>query len=106
MKNIQSYIIAGMTITIVVLCWFLYSVNSTVYIYKKEIELQKLNKYKEISIKKIDSEIKDLSKLSTETVEKANSIIKNIKHETPIVKDTTDTYMYEYIVNYSPTGQR
>lgn len=102
MKNIQSYIIAGMTILIVVLFWFLYSANSKVDIYKQQIELQKLNQDKIIVLERIDSELNDLSKLSKESVIKSNSIIKKITHEQPKINDTTGVYMLEYIRNYSP----
>lgn len=102
MKNTQPYIIAGMTIIIVVLCWFLYSANSSVDIYKKQIEISKLNEEKIIVIEAIDSELNDLSKLSKETVIKSNSIIKKITHEQPKISDTTGIYMLEYIRNYRP----
>ena len=102
MNKTQSYIIAGMTILIVVLCWFLYSANSSVNIYKQQIELQKLNQDKIIVLETIDSELNDLSKLSKETVIKSNSIIKKITHEEPKISDTTGIYMLEYIRNYRP----
>jgi len=102
MKNIQPYIIAGMTIIIVVLCWFLYSANSSVDIYKKQIELSKLNEEKIIVIEAIGSELNDLSKLSSDNVKKSDSIIKKIKHETPKINDTTDSYMLQYIRHYRP----
>lgn len=102
MKINQSYIIAGMTILIVVLCWFLYSTNSSVDVYKNQTELQKLNQDKTIIIKKIDSELNDLSKLSKETVIKSNLIIKKITHEQPKISDTTGAYMLEYIRGYRP----
>lgn len=102
MKNIQSYIIAGMTILIVVLFWFLYSANSSVDIYKQQAELEKLNNEKIIVLEKIDSKLNDLSKLSTETVKKSKKIIKKITHETPKISDTTNMYMLEYISSFRP----
>jgi hypothetical protein len=102
MKNIQPYIIAGMTILIVVLYWYVYSINSDIDIYKKQIELSKLKTDKKMVIHEIDSELNDLSKLSTTTVVKSKSILKKITHEIPKISDTTGVYMLEYVRNYRP----
>lgn len=102
MKNIQTYIIAGMTIIIVVLCWFLYSTNSSVEIQKEQIELSKLKTDKKAVQKQTDSVITELSKKSTKTVDKSNLLIKKITHNEPKIQDTTDAYMYEYISNFRP----
>lgn len=102
MKNIQSYIIAGMTILIVVLCWFLYSANLSVEIYKEQIELSKLKTDKKIVQKQTDSVITELSVKSTKTVEKSNLLIKKLNNEILKIRDTTDLYMLEYIRNYRP----
>tara|TARA_R110000782_G_scaffold38057_1_gene89668 strand:+ start:224 stop:535 length:312 start_codon:yes stop_codon:yes gene_type:complete len=102
MKNIQSYIIAGMTILIVVLFWFLNSANSKVDQYKEQIELSKLKEGKTVIFNSLNSQLNDLSKLSSETVIKSNKIIKKITHETTKISDTTDVYMLEYVRNYRP----
>lgn len=102
MKNIQSYIIAGMTILIVVLCWFLYSANLSVEIYKEQIELSKLKTDKKIVQKQTDSVITELSIKSTKTVEKSNLLIKKLNNEILKIRDTTDLYMLEYVKNYCP----
>lgn len=102
MKNIQSYIIVGMTILIVVLCCFLYSANSTVDIYKEQIELSKLKNDKKTIQKQTDSVITELSGKSTKTVEKSNLLIKKLNNEILKIRDTTDLYMLEYVRNYRP----
>jgi len=102
MNKTQSYIISGMTILIVVLCYFLYSMNSSIDIYKQEIELSRLNEAKSMTQDKVNSELNDLSKQSTESVKKAKSIIKKITYETPKINDTTGIYMLEYVRNYRP----
>ena len=102
MKNIQSYIIAGMTILIVVLCCFLYSANSSVEIYKEQIELSKLKTDKKTVQIQTDSVITELSGKSTKTVEKSNLLIKKLNNEILKIRDTTDLYMLEYVRNYRP----
>jgi len=102
MNKTQSYIIAGMSILIVVLCYFLYSMNSSIDIYKQEIKLSRLNEAKSMTQDNVNSELNDLSKQSTESVKKAKSIIKKITHETPKINDTTGIYMLEYVRNYRP----
>jgi len=102
MKKIQSYIIAGMTILIVVLCCFLYSANSDVEIYKEQIKLSKLKTDKKTVQKQTDSVITELSSKSTKTVEKSNLLIKKLNNEILKIRDTTDMYMLEYIRNYRP----
>lgn len=100
MKNYQPYIIAGMTILIVVLCWFIYSMNSSIDIYKEKIELSSLKNDKTIVIQELNSELNDLSKLSTNSVVKSKTILKSIQNEEPKISDTTGSYMLEYIRNY------
>lgn len=102
MKKIQPYIIAGMTIIIVVLCYFLYSANSSVDIYKKQIELEKLENSKKTVQEKTSTVISELSEKSTKSVKTGNSLIKKLKHEAPKINDTTGIYMLEYIRNYRP----
>ena len=102
MKNYQPYIIAGMTILIVVLCWFIYSMNSSIDIYKEQIELSRLKNEKTVVIQELNSELNDLSKLSTNSVVKSKTILKSIQHEQPKISDTTGIYMLEYIRNYRP----
>lgn len=102
MKNIQPCIIAGMTILIVVLSWYIYSMNSSIELYKQEIELSKLNEHKSNVQEDINSEMNHLSEKSTESVRRAKLIIKKIKHETPKINDTTGVYMLEYVRNYRP----
>lgn len=102
MKNIQPYIIAGMTILIVVLFWRLYSMNSTVEEYKEAIELSKLKTAKKSVQKQTYTVITDLIEKSESGVKKSNSIIKKITYEIPKIADTTDYYMLEYIKNYRP----
>jgi len=101
-KNIQPYIIAGMTITIVVLCFFLYSANSSVEVYKKQIELSKLENSKKTVQKQSEAVISEISEKSTKTVKNGNLLIKKLKYETPKISDTTGVYMLEYIRNYRP----
>ena len=102
MKNIQQYIIAGMTILIVVLAFYVYSMNSSVEQYKQEIELLRLKGEKITVQERTITVIEDLSTTSRGTVKKSDSIIKKIKHEKPIIVDTTDNYMYQYISTYRP----
>jgi len=102
MNKTQSYIIAGMTILIVVLCYFLYSMNSSIDVYKQEIELSRLNEAKSMTQDNVNSELNDLSKQSTESVKKAKSIIKKNTYETPKISDTTGVYMLEYVRNFRP----
>jgi len=102
MNKTQSYIIAGMTILIVVLFWYIYSMNSSIDIYKQEIELSRLNEAKSMTRDNVNSELNDLSKQSTESVKKAKSIIKKITYETPKINDTTGVYMLEYVRNFRP----
>jgi len=102
MNKTQSYIIAGMTILIVVLCWFLYSANSSIDVYRQEIELSRLNEAKSMTQDNVNSELNDLSKQSTESVKKAKLIIKKITYETPKISDTTGVYMLEYVRNFRP----
>jgi len=102
MKNIQPYIIAGMTILIVVLSFCINSMNSDIKIYKQEIELSKLKTDKKSVQKQTDSVISDISVKSTNTVKKSKSLIQKITHETPKIKDTTDIYMYQYISSFRP----
>jgi predicted Holliday junction resolvase-like endonuclease len=102
MKNIQSYIIAGMTIIIVVLAFYVYSMNSSVEQYKQEIELLRLKDEKTTVQQQTTTVIDDMSITSRETVKKSDSIIKNIKHEIPKISDTTDNYMVEYIRDFRP----
>jgi len=101
-KNTQPYIIAGMTIIIVVLAFYVYSMNSDVEIYKKQIELSKLENDKKQVQKQASTVISELSKKSTQTVKKGNLIIKKVTYETPKISDTTGIYMLEYIRNYRP----
>jgi len=102
MNKTQSYIIAGMTILIVVLFWYIYSMNSSIDIYKQEIELSRLNEAKSMTQDNVNSELNDLSKQSTESVQKAKLIIKKITYETPKINDTTGVYMLEYVRNFRP----
>ena len=102
MKNIQSYIISGMTILIVVLSFYVYSMNSSVEQYKQEIELLRLKDEKTTVQHRTTTAIDDLSIKSRETVKKSDSIIKTIKHEIPKISDTTDNYMVEYIRDFRP----
>jgi len=102
MNKTQSYIIAGMTILIVVLFWYIYSINSSIDIYKQEIELSRLNEAKSMTQDNVNSELNDLSKQSTELVKKSKSIIKKITYETPRINDTTGVYMLEYVRNFRP----
>ena len=102
MKNIQTYIIAGMTILIVVLAFYVYSMNSSVEQYKQEIELLRLKTEKTTVSEQTTTVIDDLFIKSRETVKKSDSIIKKIKHEIPKISDTTDNYMVEYIRDYRP----
>jgi len=103
MKNIQPYIIAGIAIIIVVLFWFLYSATSSVEVYKKQIELSKLENDKKQVQKQTLTVISELSKKSTQTVKNGNLIIKKITYETPKISDTTGIYMLEYVRNYRPS---
>ena len=102
MKNIQTYIIAGMIILIIVLAFYVYSMNSSVEQYKKEIELSRLKKEEKSNQNSIENEITTISDKSSETVKKSDSIIKTIKHEIPKISDTTDNYMVEYIREFRP----
>jgi len=102
MKNIQPYIIAGMTILIVVLAFYVYSMNSSVEQYKQEIELLRLKDEKTTIQQQTKTVIDDLSIKSNETVKKSDSIIKTIKHEIPKISDTTDNYMVQYIRDFRP----
>jgi predicted Holliday junction resolvase-like endonuclease len=102
MKKIQSYIIAGMTILIVVLAFYVYSMNSSVEQYKQEIELLKLKDEKTTVQQQTTTIIDDLSIKSRETVKKSDSIIKTITYEIPKISDTTDIYMLEYIRDFRP----
>jgi hypothetical protein len=102
MKNIQSYIIAGMTILIVVLAFYVYSMNSSVEQYKQELEILKLKDEKTEVKRKTEFIITDISEISSRSVKKSDSIIKIIKHEIPKISDTTDNYMVQYIRNFRP----
>ena len=102
MKNKQSYIIAGMTILIVVLCFFLYNSGTNAKIYEEKIQLKELINQKKSIEKQTDSVSINLLKNSEKSVIQSKLIINKIKHETPKVKDTTDIYMYQYIINYRP----
>jgi predicted Holliday junction resolvase-like endonuclease len=102
MKKIQPYIIAGMTILIVVLAFYVYSINSSVKKYKQEIELFRLKSEKTTTQEQITTVIDNLSIKSRETVKKSDSIIKKIKHEIPKISDTTDNYMLQYIRDFRP----
>lgn len=102
MKNIQLYIIAGMTILIVVLAFYVYSMNSSVEQYKQEIELLRLKTESKSVKQQTKTVIDNLSIISRKTVKKSDSIIKTIKHETPKISDTTDNYMVKYIRDFRP----
>ena len=102
MKNKQPYIIAGMAILIVVLCFFLYNSGTNAKIYEEKIQLKELINQKKSIEKQTDSTFIELSKNSSKSVEESKLIINKIKHEIPKIKDTTDIYMYQYIINYRP----
>jgi len=102
MKNIQTLIIAGLTIIIVGLAFYVYSMNSSVEQYKQEIEILRLKDKKTTVQKQTATIIDDLSIKSRETVKKSDSIIKTIKHEIPKISDTTDSYMVQYIRDFRP----
>jgi len=102
MKNIQPFIIAGMTIIIVVLFLFLYSSNTDVKIYKEQLELSKLKNSKESVKKQTESVILEIQDKSTKSVEKSNLLIKKITHEKIKISDTTGVYMLDFIRNYRP----
>ena len=76
--------------------------NSSVDIYKQEIELSRLNDAKLTTQNDINSELNDLSRKSTESVSRSKSIIKKTKHETPKIMDTTDYHMLQYINDFRP----
>lgn len=46
--------------------------------------------------------IQEMNSKSQQSVEKSSKLIKSIKNEKTIIRDTTDTYMREYIQNYCP----
>ena len=102
MKNIQKYIIAGMTILILVLAFYVYSMNSSIEQYKQEIEILRLKDEKAEVERKTEFIITDISEISSISVKKSDSIIKIIKHEIPKIIDTTDNYMVQYIRNFRP----
>jgi len=101
-KNIQPYIILCLAIIIVGLSWYVYSMNSDIDIYKKQIELSKLKTDKKSNSDTLKNTIKNLSKNSTKAVEKSKKLLKKITYEKPIIIDTTSVYMLEYIRNYRP----
>ena len=102
MKNKQYYINAAIIISIIIFCWLLYYCINQKGIFDEKINLKELI-HKKIKVdEKTDSLFIDLSKNSAKSVQKSKSIINKIKHETPKIKDTTDIYMYQYIINYRP----
>jgi hypothetical protein len=102
MKNIQPLIIAGLTIIIVGLAFYVYSMNSSIDLYKQEIEILRLKDEKVLVHENINNEIDDLLNGSEISVRKSDSIIKNIKHEIPKISDTNHVIMVEYIRNFRP----
>jgi len=87
---------------IVVLAFYVYSMNSSVEQYKQEIELLRLKEEKKVKIIDTGIIIEAISIKSRNTVKKSDSIIKKITHETPKISDTTDNYMVQYIRDFRP----
>jgi len=101
-KNIQPYIILCLTIIIVGLSWYVYSMNLDIDIYKKQIELSKLKTAKKSNSDTLAKTIENLSNNSTKAVEKSKKLLKKITYEKPVIIDTSGVYMLEYVRNYRP----
>ena len=102
MKNIQQLIIVGLTVIIVGLAFYVYSMNSSIDLYKQEIEILRLNDEKVLVQENINNEIDDLLNGSEISVRKSDSIIKKIKHEIPKISDTSHYNMVEYVRHFRP----
>lgn len=101
-NNFQNYIIAGMTIIIVVLAFYVYNLSNKINENDQSGKLTNLKKSKIEAKKETDEVINSISSKSSETVKKSNLIIKKINHETPKIIDTTDARMLEFIRWYRP----
>ena len=82
--------------------WYIMDSINDLNILKREkqieIETKKIDSVKTIRNQKLDS----VSSESNSLVEKSAKILKTIKHEKIIVRDTSYTYMCKYIENYRP----
>ena len=101
-NNFQNYIIAGMTIIIVVLAFYVYDLSNKINENNQSSKLTDLKKSKIEVKKETDEVINSISSKSSETVKKSNLIIKKINHEVPKIIDTTDARMLEFIRGYRP----
>jgi len=76
--------------------------------YKTEQQLIKATEQRDVieqqlqtDTDKRDSTLTGISKTSQSKAEQATKIIKNLPDEVNPIRDTTDAYMREYILNYS-----
>lgn len=106
MKNLTTQ-----TKIILLVIWTLIVAGFTWYLldHFSRIEKAKIAKQIEIYVKKIDSlktirkqKLDSVSSESISLVEKSAKILKTIRHEKIIVRDTTYDAMCKYIENYRP----
>jgi hypothetical protein len=96
----QNIIIVALAIIVLWLSFKLYNSSTDTKIIEAKTSVKSIEKKSDINDKKIDSAFNEIEKQSSESVKKSTT--KKIQYEKPIIKDTTDMYMYEYIVNYRP----
>jgi len=89
---LAAAIIAGLAV------WFLTApLREHLPVSNKTEQLQKTIKTKNDSI---TGEIKSASDVSKNSVEKSKEIIKKLRVEKPVIRDTTNEYMKQYLRNY------
>lgn len=100
--KVYLIVISALILLMLILSFALYNANANSNVLKKQILINDLNDQKNKNKSDISNTIEDISKNSKDAVKKSEQIINKSKYEKPKIKDTTDAYMLEYIVNFRP----